>query len=462
MTLRKLTRDCYYLVDAQAPKEVQQMKACFEQEILLEEIGSLLDFLEKVFPPKQGQVRILNKAQVKKQVLSYILPELAKYESQISDLEELIDGGELANSQLLEIYILKKSLNKLYDAFKPIAENTFSAKEIERIDTSSDIFIQDIKTYKKNGEIYEEINEVEFEASELNQYTGCEIFIESQGKAKKLNLFPFLIFRDDFLHFYKRTRAVGYEYNNVINSTGYIFETKKKFSQQTFGVGFRDQQEFFWAEVIPSKSASGEITANIPIETSAEFVGREKQISKIITEIIEIPNQNGIIFGPGGVGKTALLIQLSNRLFNESNKDEIHFSNIIWVSAKRDYYNPTFDIIEKGKQQFRTLDNVFSVIFEFLNYDNMDDYSFSDRRELMLEILKEEKILLILDNFESVPSSDQLSIVKFFETDVKRVLRRQPDYFKVNITSIQQIPSGFHHIELKWLGKIDGNSLMKK
>ncbi|MEM7064905.1 MAG: hypothetical protein AAF572_17320, partial [Cyanobacteria bacterium P01_B01_bin.77] len=46
--------------------------------------------------------------------------------------------------------------------------------------------------------------------------------------------------------------------------------------------------------------------------------------------------------------------------------------------------------------------------------------------------------------------------------DVKRVLRRQPDYFKVIITSRQQIPSGFHQIELKGLGKRDGKSLMKK
>jgi Cdc6-like AAA superfamily ATPase len=59
-------------------------------------------------------------------------------------------------------------------------------------------------------------------------------------------------------------------------------------------------------------------------------------MTTIIEEIIEIPNQNRIIYGPGGVGKAALLRELSRRLFEQDPIDNQYFKDIISVSAKRD------------------------------------------------------------------------------------------------------------------------------
>ena len=80
----------------------------------------------------------------------------------------------------------------------------------------------------------------------------------------------------------------------------------------------------------------------------------------------------------------------------------------------------------------------------------------------MLEMLRDEKTLLILDNFESVARTGEEDILKFFGVTAKRALRDKPDYFKVLVTSRELIPSGFHQIRLKGLDKRESKQLMHR
>jgi hypothetical protein len=168
-----------------------------------------------------------------------------------------------------------------------------------------------------------------------------------------------------------------------------------------------------------------------------------------------------IIYAPGGVGKTALLIELSRQLF-EDVAEAPQFKNIIWVSAKRDYYDPTLDVKETREPQFRTLDNVLGAILEFLDYEDPAGYALDVKKSLVLEALNVEKTLLILDNFESVAKAGQEDILRFFGVDAKRSLRDKPDYFKVLVTSRELIPSGFHQFRLKGLDKQESKQLMQQ
>src|ERR1700730_984749 len=99
-----------------------------------------------------------------------------------------------------------------------------------------------------------------------------------------------------------------------------------------------DRQMLFWTRVAPAVSSAG-VRANIPPHDPTDFVGRKQQIATIMDEIIQIPNENGLLHGPGGVGKTALLIELSRKLFEDGLPAGAPFKNIVWVSAKRDYYD---------------------------------------------------------------------------------------------------------------------------
>jgi hypothetical protein len=177
-----------------------------------------------------------------------------------------------------------------------------------------------------------------------------------ENPAVSLELYPFIIIKTDRLHYYNRTKPDGYEYCSVLGATGHFVPTKRKFSHASLHASIAtDLQGLFWTQVTPTVSSSG-VRANIPAH--GPIVGRKDQIGTIMDEVIQIPNQNAIVHGPGGVGKTALLIELCKRLF----EDGALFKNIIWVSAKRDYYDPTLDVIEPGTPQFECLDNILASL----------------------------------------------------------------------------------------------------
>src|SRR4029078_5476830 len=110
------------------------------------------------------------------------------------------------------------------------------------------------------------------------------------------------------------------------------------------------------------------------------------------------------------------------------------------VSAKRDYYDPTLDVIEEGSQQFKTLDQIFLAVLEFHGFEDPEQYNRNDQRWLVLEIFEEQKTLLILDNFETISKTAQEEIVRFFGTEVKRQRIDKPDNFKVLLTSREVVP----------------------
>ncbi len=191
-----------------------------------------------------------------------------------------------------------------------------------------------------------------------------------------------------------------------------------------------------------------------------KFVGRRQEIATIRQQIIEIPNQDGIIFGLGGIGKTALIIQICRELFEEANIDNVLFDNIVWVLAKRTLYNPRRDSVEKKEQQVENLDQIISAILDFFEFEDLDGYSFDDKKALLLELLEEKRVLLVLDNCETFNENEAQKIVDFFGIEVKYHLRKLPLNFKVILTSRVRIPSGFHQVHLKGLDLRESKQLM--
>jgi hypothetical protein len=456
--LQKLARYSYHLIDEHAPSALHTLRSIIGQNPTLGPIGDLLDLLERLFPPPRRQVRIVNKGQLKKPLLDYVIPELSKYEGRLVEIVE--KASAFATSEGVEKQSWILALSMLIELLKPLGAFTFRVRNIERVRNNSDEFDVLLTTYKNGRMRLQQVNQTyqDLKDDRLETYE----LVADENESIALDLFPFIVIKNNRLSYYSRTRAHGYEYTPVFDLDGqYLIPTKRKFSHLALRATISaDLQGLFWTQVAPSTSSFG-VKANIP--THGPVVGRRQQIAGIMEEIIQIPNQNGIVYGPGGVGKTALLIELSRQLYEgEETAVQVIFENIIWVSAKRDYYDPTLDVVESGQPQFQTLDNVLTTILEFHEFEDASGYDLDDKKWFVGEFLRDTKTLLILDNFESVAPAGQDEIVRFFGIEIKKLLRDKPDHFKLLVTSREMIPSGFHQINLRGLDKQESKELMQR
>jgi len=144
-TLHELARNCYHLVDEKAPDELKTMKECLGKTFIMGAIGKLLDDLEKILPPESTKPRIINKAQVGKRLLDYVIPEISKYATKIERLRSAVESndGELD----LDINVWQKALEMLIDTVTPIVSQVFVLKSLEQVDTTSGNYIVRVRTY---------------------------------------------------------------------------------------------------------------------------------------------------------------------------------------------------------------------------------------------------------------------------------------------------------------------------
>jgi hypothetical protein len=454
--LNRLAQRCYHLAGGRGPDIFGEFRSILTQNILLGPLGELLDDLELLFPPDLRQGRRRNRAMLRQPLIEFVFPELAKYESRLGEIGTL-DTEEILAGKDPSIWM--KALTLLIETLAPLSSFPFRLGAIDRFDAGDDEVILKLTVYKDK---HITTDSLVHQYSDLtgDQLEICEVGVSTEGEQQWINVLPFVRIYDDTLYAYSRTRSVGYEYRAVHASDIKLVATKKKFSHTALGSALTsDRQQLFWARVAATQGPAG-ILANIPVHDPAAFIGRRQQIKTVVDEIVRIPNQHGLIYGPGGVGKTALLIELSRKIYEGELTFAPPYRNIIWISAKQDYYDPKLDLVEVGTQQFRSLDQILTEILTFNGFEDADEYNREEREWLVLEILHDDKTMLILDNFETVPEQAQKEIIRFFGVKCKQHLIAKPDNCKVLITSREIIPSGFHQIGLKGLDKRDSKRLM--
>jgi RNA-directed DNA polymerase len=448
--LSDLATKCYYLVDGKAPSKLQEMKKALNSTITLDNIGKMLDDFDILFPKEHGAQK--KRTILRKDFIMEVLPELT--ETFIYNQDVVNDGLQNVDDYPeINIDSWIKSIEQLTEIFTPIFANPVYFRTIKSLDPATNEYIVDLKIFSNNKIIQSEerismaSEESEFKTSELQ--LADDLFIR---------LYPFLLIKDDSLFFYKRTLPTRYEYYSVVSKQTHVEPTKAKFSSSVFKFG--SKQELFWTDVIPRVNEKNGIKANIPKEGPGEFIGRRKKINQIKDEIISIINENAIIYGPGGIGKTALMIQLSNELYEEKKKENVEFKNIIWVSAKNDYYDSVLDSIEIRSPQIETLGNILYATLRFFEIENLEEYSVDDLKELTVILLQENKILLVIDNFETIKKEEQDKILAFFGTQIKLLLKKTSENFKVILTSREMVASGFKQIELTGLDLAEAKRFM--
>lgn len=363
----------------------------------------------------------------------------------------LIEDGRI------KVSTWKQAASMLVEQTRAVLSFPVILRSIEKRDPSTQVYVAEIRTYRDSNVSVETVR-IPSEEIEDYQANFTQLLLEP-GLA--VHTYPMLLVKDGALYSYQRTGSSGYEYFSIVHDRVHIERTKKKFNYALFRTN--SPQELFWTDVIPVIHDRSGVKANIPQEGIGKFVGRAKQLEAIREDILQVPNENGIIYGPGGIGKTALALQFSKDLYENSDPDNRLFDNIIWVSAKTDYYDYISGTIEPKKQNFKSFDDVLTAILEFFELGGLDEYSFAEKRDLALEQFKECRTLLILDNFETIQTvnpEEANDIVRFFGTDVKKHLSKQPYNFKTILTSRSYIPAGFHPVPLKGLDEDESQELI--
>ena len=135
---------------------------------------------------------------------------------------------------------------------------------------------------------------------------------------------------------------------------------------------------------------------NLPSRDYVEFIGREEKIQEIKKFLLHKKVHVLSIDGIGGVGKSALALELSHRL-----RDDKIYDAIIWVSAKKDKL--TYSGIVDIESKLDNLEDLFDEILKvFEENDFVEHGSLETKGNMVLQILKENNCLLIVDNLETI------------------------------------------------------------
>ncbi|MBV9926428.1 MAG: tetratricopeptide repeat protein [Acidobacteria bacterium] len=169
------------------------------------------------------------------------------------------------------------------------------------------------------------------------------------------------------------------------------------------------------------------------------FFGREEELAQI-REALDPENRTwgALIDGPGGMGKTSLAIRAA------LDCTPAQFDRIVFVSIK----NRELDddgVRELGVFVLPGFLEMLNELARELGRADIPKAPEDDRIRLLLDALRDEKALLILDNLESLPKPDRDRLFTF--------VKRLPQGCKAILTSRRRIGSGSEELILQQLSR---------
>ena len=146
-------------------------------------------------------------------------------------------------------------------------------------------------------------------------------------------------------------------------------------------IGQKTLQEW-WNDRGRAKKPSNEdksnnlVYQNLPQRNYAQLIGRSEQVNKIM-ELLKIHPDSRFhivsIDGLGGIGKSALALEVAYRFLEETKQinmvDSEKFNAIIWIFAKHNIL--TSEGIIKRPNHFNVLDDIFTSIAVTLEHEEI-------------------------------------------------------------------------------------------
>ncbi|NJO07768.1 MAG: AAA family ATPase [Chloroflexaceae bacterium] len=126
---------------------------------------------------------------------------------------------------------------------------------------------------------------------------------------------------------------------------------------------------------------------NLPAPTYSHFVMRQQAFAEVV-DGIERRSAVVLIASLGGMGKTSLAREIAAHSLREDSAVP-HFDAVVWVS-------------DKGKEGTTNLSTVLDAIAQTLDYPGIAQYTHSEKQYEVEQLLRRQRVLLVVDNFETI------------------------------------------------------------
>lgn len=163
---------------------------------------------------------------------------------------------------------------------------------------------------------------------------------------------------------------------------------------------------------------------NLPSQGYRPIFGRESEVQKVLDHLQPYPHSQYptvTLDGVGGVGKTALALAVAMRcLGGDEANGANRFDAIVWSSAKREILSASGTLTHEPT--LRNLDDIFAAIAHTTGHPELLSVAPPDRYELARRVLSDLRVLLVLDNLESVDDERVLSFIRDLPAPTKALI----------------------------------------
>ncbi len=190
------------------------------------------------------------------------------------------------------------------------------------------------------------------------------------------------------------------------------------------------------------------VVNNLPHPDYEQLIGREEELDRIYKILRPYPDSQSYLVsidGIGGIGKSALALEIAYYYLHnyEQIAREERFDAIIWVSAKQNIL--TADGIQPRYQSLRTLNDIYTTIALTLQREEITQARASEQAEVVKKALKQQRTLLIVDNFETVSDDSVISFLRELPAPTKAVVttrRRIDAAYPIRLVGLTQKDAG--------------------
>ncbi|NTU79080.1 MAG: hypothetical protein HGA45_06715 [Chloroflexales bacterium] len=126
---------------------------------------------------------------------------------------------------------------------------------------------------------------------------------------------------------------------------------------------------------------------NLPAPTYSQFVMRQQAFAEVV-DGLQQRSAAVLIVGMGGNGKTSLAREVAARCLHNDNETP-RFDAVVWVS-------------DKDRPGTTNLSLVLDEVARTLDYPGFTQFEHDEKRREVEQLLRRQRVLLVVDNFETI------------------------------------------------------------